>query len=99
MKKKAEGKIQSIETFQSVGSYELLKLTQNEPSCYNGAVRVRKFKVTIEPIDEPNEVIAERLQVLWDSSDNHHEYEPLRRYAKSIGYELKGNWGNNRKKK
>lgn len=93
---KAKSKIQSIETFRDVGLWELSNLTQNEPSCHNGSIRVRKFRVTIEPIDEPNEIIAERLQALWDTSDNHHEYEPLRRYAKSIGYELKGNWGNNR---
>lgn len=93
-----QSKIQTIETFRNVGSYELIQLTQNNPSCTNGQVRVMKFRVTVEPIYEPNEIIAERLQELWDNSDNHHEYYPLKQYAKSIGYELKGNWGNNRKK-
>ena len=87
----------TFETFRKIGSYEQHSLQSNEPSCFNGCVNIRKYKVTIEPIEEPNEVLAERLQKLWDECDNHHNRLPLKNIAKEVGYELKGNAGSMRK--
>lgn len=78
-----------FETYRQIGGYERGNIEDTIPSCFNGIVRFRKYKVTIEEIIEPNEVLAERIQKLWDESTNYHHAEPLRRAAISIGYELK----------
>jgi hypothetical protein len=75
-----------LETFKSIGSYEIMNLTKNEPSCFNGLVSIKKYRITIEQINESNEVLAERLQKLWDECNNHHHVQPLRNAAESIGY-------------
>lgn len=56
--------------------------------CFNGIVAVRKYRVTIEEVEEPVEVVAERLRKLWRESDNHHHTHPLLSAAKKIGVEL-----------
>ena len=88
----------SFDTFRKLGLYDLHNLQSKEPSCFNGIVSIRKYKVTIEPIEEPNEVLAERLQKLWDECDNYHHWTPLKNAALQIGYELKGDCGSLRKK-
>lgn len=84
----------SFETFKEIGFYEKNNLTSENPSCFNGIVNLRKYKVTIELIEEPDEIIQERLQKLWDECNNHHNWQPLKNMAKQIGYELKGDPGN-----
>jgi len=82
-----------IETFRSIGDFELRNITQDKPSCFNGFVTVKKYRVTIEEIEEPKEVIAGRLQKLWDECANWHHHVPLKNAAKKIGYELKNDAG------
>ena len=48
--------------------------------------------------EEPIEVIHERLQFLWDCSDNYHDSEPLTEKAKEYDYVLKGSRGSKIKK-
>jgi len=88
----------SIETFRNIGSYDLNQLRQYDISCFNGIVRVVKYRVTVEKIEEPKEVYTERLQKLWDESDNYHDYESLINKAKQFGIELTGMFGSKRKK-
>jgi len=83
-----------METFSEPHQYAIKNMKQDCPSCFNGIVEVRKYRITVELIDEPNEVIAARIQALWDNCDNHHHWDPLRFAAKEIGYELQGNHGN-----
>lgn len=78
----------SIETFHDVGQYDLSRMSQDEPSCWNGIVRVRRYRVTAELIDEPVEIIHERLLKLWHDCDNWHQWDPLRGVAKEYGLEL-----------
>ncbi len=85
-----------FETFREIGSYQISNMTSEHPTCFNGNVNFRKYKVTIEPIEEPNEVLAERIQKMWDECNNHHHVEPLRKAAASIGYELKNRYGTNK---
>jgi hypothetical protein len=92
-KKNEENNVVSFETFRNIDLYEQRNLQDKEPSCFNGSVKIRKYRVTIELIEEPNEVLAERLQKLWDECDNHHHWRPLKDKALQIGYELKGNAG------
>ena len=90
-----------VETFRDYGHYELSNIAESawrEPSCYNGRVCVRRFRVTVEVIDEPAEVIGSRLQKLWDECDNHHHVEPLIYAAEKYGVELVGQYGSKRKR-
>lgn len=86
----------SFETFRKVGSYERSNLELKEPSCFNGFVSIKKYKITIEEVEEPKEVLAARLQEMWDKSDNHHNWQPLVNAAKSIGYEFTTGFGSKR---
>jgi hypothetical protein len=87
-----------IETFREPDSHWLGQLRQDKPSCLNGDVRIRRYRIVAELIDEPVEVVAARLQELWDECDNHHHWDPLRAAARRIGYQLVGNAGSLRKK-
>lgn len=78
----------SFETFKKIGDYEICNLERKNPTCFNGVVSVKKYKVTIEEIDEPIEEIHKRLQDMWDNTDNPHHREPLRREAKKYGLSL-----------
>lgn len=55
----------AIETFRDVGPYEMSSLRQDQPTCFNGIVRVHRYRVTFERIDEPDEVIRDRILKLW----------------------------------
>lgn len=88
----------SFETFRKIGSYEISNILKDKPSCFNVEVSFRKYKVTIEEVIEPQEVLAERLQTLWDECDNYHHWTPLKEAANSIGYVLTGNAGSKRVK-
>ena len=77
-----------IDTFRPFDGYASSQCRQDEPSCFNGIVRVRRWRIVAELVDEPVEVIAERLRKLWRESDNHHHWEPLKRAAASVGVEL-----------
>ena len=78
-----------FETFREISDYAIRLMIDEAPSCLNGKVNVKKYKVTIEEIEEPKEVIAERLQKLWDQCTNWHHRQPLRDEAAKIGYTLK----------
>jgi hypothetical protein len=87
-----------FETFKKIGPFEQSNLLKKNATCFNGMVNIHKYKVTIEQIEEPKEVLAERLQKLWDECDNSRNWTPLKEAAKEIGYELKGSSGSLRKK-
>lgn len=83
----------SFETFKSFGAWERGHLEQKNPSCFNGFVNFRKRRVTVELIEESTEVLAERLQKMWDECNNRHNWGPLESAAESIGYKLIGSPG------
>ncbi len=58
------------------------------PSCYNGIVVVKRYRITVEEIPEEPEVIVARIRQLWAESNNHHHTFPLRQAAKEYGVEL-----------
>ena len=80
----------SFETFRKLSDYDISNIKKDEPSSLNGNIEFRKYKVTVEDIEEPFEVLSERLQLMWDKCDNFHHWNPLKAAAKSIGYELQG---------
>jgi hypothetical protein len=79
----------TFETFRDIGTFELMQLTQDEPSCFNGIVRVERYRVTVEKVQEPVEAIRARLQKLWDECENHHNREPLLRAGLKHGIDLR----------
>lgn len=87
-----------IETFTNVRTFETRNLILDEPGCWNSEVRFRKTRVTIEIVEEPQEVLAARLQDIWDTCDNYHHVRPLRDAAESIGYEYPNNYGSKKGK-
>ena len=86
-------KVRSFETFREINQWQENELTQREPSCVN-SLRVKKYRITVEEIDEPDEVICQRLQELWDNTTNWHHSDMLRTAAEKYGYELVGSMGN-----
>ena len=77
-----------FETFRKPGLWTLREMTQDQPTCFNGVVSIRKYRVTVEEIEEPKEVLEARLRELWAECDNHHYWAPLERAAKALGIEL-----------
>jgi hypothetical protein len=77
-----------VETFMDIGAYELSRMRQDEPSAFNGSVRVHRYRITVERVDEPREVIAERIRKLWRECDNWHHLTPLRKAAEEIDLDL-----------
>ncbi len=75
-------------TYRKLDAYDQRQLRHDAPSCFNRMVRVRQYKITVELIDEPDEVIRARLQKLWDECDNWHHWEPLKKEAKKYGLML-----------
>jgi hypothetical protein len=97
--KKDKNTTVSFETFRNISGYEQSNLTSDNPTSFNGDVRIKKYRVTIEEIVESDEVYIERIQDLWDTCDNMHHWTPIENVAKSLGYELKNKFGNKRKDK
>lgn len=89
-----------FETFGEISPFQMAALLQAEPSCFNGMVRVKKYRITIEEVEEPLEVLEARLMKLWTESGNHHHAQPLRNAAAALGIELPYNkFGSLREKK
>lgn len=87
-----------FETFRHIGGYERGQLTQHEPSCWSNDVRVEKYRITIEKVEEPIEVIHERIRKLWAESDNHYHRAPIKATAARFGLVLDdGVFGKERK--
>lgn len=88
-----------LETFRPPGNWELNEWQKSEPSAFNGEVRFKKYRITIDEIEEPVEILQNRLEKLWLECDNIHHWEPLKKAAASIGYNFKGARGSQRPKK
>ena len=57
----------------------------NGPSCVN-SITTRRYRVTVELIDEPIEVLRERLTTLWLTSErNSHSWEGFKTAAAELG--------------
>lgn len=83
-----DSKTNAFETYKKIDDYAKRNLIDDAPSCFNGEVRVRRYKVTVEIIDEPLEVIQSRIKDLWDKNNNHHNWQPLKAVAKNYGFDL-----------
>ena len=78
----------TFETYRRVGDWEEGTLTMKAPSCFNGVVSIRRYRVTVEEIEEPVGVLEARLRKLWVECKNHHEWQPLQNEARRLGITL-----------
>ena len=61
------------------------------PRVFNDVVHLRKYRITVEELAEPVEVLHERLRDMWDRcEDNMHTRQALRAAAVEIGLVLTG---------
>lgn len=56
-------------------------------------INYRKYKITIELVEEDNSILQKRLQDLWDISPNPHDYKLIIKEAEKLGFVLEGNPG------
>ena len=103
--KKSEIKIPSeswpivFETYRQIGDWEVKTLKQDEPTCFNGIINYRRYRVTVELIEEPQATLIDRVKKLIRECDNHHHYRPLAVVARHLGFEIGfGEFGKNRKR-
>lgn len=70
-----------VQTFEVFGrpnaAFGLIRTDSREASCFNGQVAVTRYRVTIEAIPEPVEVVAARVEALMRGTTNHHTKEAL----------------------
>lgn len=77
-----------VETYRNPVGWSLDNLIQARPDAFNGYVNFRRYRITVEEIEEPIEVLRERLRKIWRECDNHHSWTPIRMVAASLGIEL-----------
>jgi hypothetical protein len=71
----------SIEGYgQPTLMHSSLLLGAREPSAFNHTVNVTRYRVIVEPIEEPPEVLAARVEALYAAEDNPHNRAALASY-------------------
>lgn len=75
-------------TFRPVDGYQIGQMEQAVPSSFNSMARVRKYRVTVELVDEPIETIRARIVDLWERCVNHHEWDSIRTEAARYDLDL-----------
>lgn len=81
-----------IETFKRPGYHDIRQYVDSPfdaPWCHNDSVGVRRYRITIELIEETEEVLAERVLSLWRGAANFRQVEPLRAEAAKYGLVLR----------
>jgi hypothetical protein len=63
---------------------ENLVSSDKEPTVFNSYVRIKKYKITIEEIPEPLEVLKERLKDFYKKETNWHNKEALNGYSQKL---------------
>jgi hypothetical protein len=90
-----------LEGFGSLSSclYDIERHAAPAPSAIN-FISIHRVRITIEDIEESDEVLGARLVELWENTPlNHHHHGSFTRLAEKYGVELKHErWGINAKK-
>lgn len=62
---------------------------EDQPRVFNGELSLRKFRITVEVINEPIDVLRDRLRKLWrESEPNIHARPVMHQAARELGIEL-----------
>lgn len=82
-KKSKQPRKEEFETFRDVLGYTASQLKQSEPSYVN-FLSYKKYKVTIEEVEESNEVYIERLQSMLDKATSFRQKSALKSEIKKL---------------
>lgn len=93
----AENPSTTFETFYAIDHATIRSLQRDAPYICAGSVSYRKYRVTVELIDEPKSILAERLEDMWANTTNCHHAEALHKAAKAIGIKLQLPYGKRKK--
>ena len=74
-----------FETFKELSYFSQMNMAEEKPYCWNGVAYIRKYRVTVELVEEPVEVLRERVQKLWDECDNFHNWDTIQKHANELG--------------
>lgn len=76
--------------FETIGdpASQIERLLQDEPSVFNGTVNVERFRVTIERIEEPEDVLKGRLNDLLNQRGHIDKNKHVRKAAAQLGITL-----------
>lgn len=62
---------------------------EDHPRVFNGQLSLRRFRITVEVINEPIDVLRDRLRKLWrESEPNIHARSIMHEAARELGIEL-----------
>jgi hypothetical protein len=84
-----------IETYKNPVYWMPTDITEGHPTCIEGVVNIRKYRVTCHIIDEPKAVLCARLQDLWGKASSTQDIEYLKFEADLLDYQLQGEPGSN----
>lgn len=88
---KAPGLPATFEVFGNPLNWIRSQFRKEKPSCCNGIVSFRSYRITVEEIPESREVLIKRLCDLWYRGEhNMHHVQPLRAAAGELGFEFTG---------
>ena len=76
-----------LETYRKPDAYVVDVLMRKDPFVFDSEVSVRRWRVTFEAIEEPVEVLMERIEKLRRETQNHHHWRPLHAAARELGFE------------
>jgi hypothetical protein len=80
--------IAKIEVFGMPSEYALNSLGKTEPNVWNSKVNVKRYRITVEEIDESKEVIKERLLEMLKQRGHISHPQSIREEAKRLGIDL-----------
>lgn len=81
-------RIAEIEVFGKPSEYILTSMGKAEPNVWNSVVNVKRYRVTVEEIEEPQEVLKERLLALLNQRGHISHRQCIRDEAKRLGIDL-----------
>lgn len=76
-----------LETFMPP-HHVISQLKRDEPACFNGMVHVERYRITVELIEEPKEVIEARLRALMAKATRIDPKREILAEAKRLGIKL-----------
>lgn len=63
--------------------------TEMPTDAINGNIKIERYRVTVEKIEEPIEVLRARLLKLWRTDEhNPHHYEAFQHWAEKLGMDF-----------
>ena len=80
--------VKKIEVFGLPNDRVLAQLGKTEPNVWNGEVSVKRYRITVEEIEEPAEVLKERLQALLKRRGHIDDVDAIRAEANRLGITL-----------